>query len=361
VRPYLINYRINLEPWEANLKYLKNILLCGLGLLCVSSTTGSVAQTPTSLRSLADARGLNIGVAVGPTMFESLEPEYSEILAREFNMIVPENAMKWAAMNPQPGQYAWAFPDAIIKIAEKNKQKVRGHTLVWHEQLPRYVLEIERRDVMINRLKDHIQAEVSHFKGKIDTWDVINEAISDSGGLRSTPFLKVIGKEYFEYAFRWAHEADPNAKLFYNDYNTDGINRKSDDVYELVKGLLAKGVPINGVGFQSHVDVSFNAVQQHHFENLQRFRDLGLEVQITELDVQTNSSYPAAEQATRQASVYADLLRNCLAVQCSAFMMWGLDDSHSWRAGRSPLIFDGNYQPKPAYNALIEVLQTPVK
>jgi GH35 family endo-1,4-beta-xylanase len=310
-----------------------------------------------SLRALASAKGVNIGVAVGPTLFDEFEPEYFDTLAKEFNMVVPENAMKWGALHPAPDQYAWALPNAIVKVAQQNKQKIRGHTLVWHEQLPRWVLEITDRDTMLAALKDHIQTTVKHFKGQIDTWDVINEAISDSGGLRSTPFLKTIGKEYFELAFRWAHEADPNAKLFYNDYNTDGINRKSDDVYELVKDLKAKGVPIDGVGFQAHIDAGFNVVAQRVLENYQRFRDLGLEIQITELDVQSNSSYPASEHLTRQAKVYGDMLQTCLEVKCSAFMMWGLTDAHSWRAGRSPLIFDGNYAPKPAYDALIRVLE----
>jgi GH35 family endo-1,4-beta-xylanase len=314
-------------------------------------------QVVPSLRALATAKGVNIGVAVGPTLFDEFEPEYAETLAKEFNMVVPENAMKWSAVQPAPDQFVFALPDAIVKIAQKNKQKIRGHTLMWHEQLPTWVLQITDRDAMIAALKNHIQTEVKHFKGQIDTWDVVNEAISDSGGLRNTPFLKTIGKEYFELAFRWAHEADPDAKLFYNDYNTDGINRKSDDVYELVKELKAKGVPITGVGFQAHIDSGFNVVSQRVLENYKRFRDLGLEVQITELDVQTSSSYPASEHLTRQAGVYADLMRICLEVKCSAFMMWGLTDAHSWRAGRSPLIFDSSYQPKPAYDALIRVLQ----
>jgi GH35 family endo-1,4-beta-xylanase len=314
-------------------------------------------QVIPSLRSLASAKGVNIGIAVGPTLFDELEPEYAETLAREFNMIVPENAMKWGAVEPAPNQFVWSLPDAIVKIAQKNKQKVRGHTLVWHEQLPNWVHQITDRNAMLAALKNHIQTTVTHYKGQIDTWDVINEAISDSGGLRSTPFLNTIGKDYFELAFRWAHEADPDAKLFYNDYNTDGINQKSDEVYALVKDLLAKGVPINGVGFQAHIDAGFDVVSQRVLENYQRFRDLGLEVQITELDVQSNSSIPASEHLTRQAKVYGDLLEICLEVKCSAFMMWGLTDAHSWRAGRSPLIFDGNYQPKPAYDALKRVLE----
>ncbi len=314
-------------------------------------------QAIPSLRSLASAKGINIGVAVGPTLFEDLEPEYAETLAREFNMVVPENAMKWAAVQPAPNQFVWSLPDAIVKIAQQNKQKIRGHTLVWHEQLPSWVLQISDRETMMAALKDHIQTEVKHYKGQIDSWDVINEAISDSGGLRNTPFLKTIGQDYFELAFRWAHEADPAAKLFYNDYNTDGINQKSDEVYALVKDLKAKGVPITGVGFQAHIDAGFDVVHEHVLENYQRFRDLGLEVQITELDVQSNSSYPASEHPTRQAKVYGDMLETCLAVKCSAFMMWGLTDAHSWRAGRAPLIFDGNYAPKPAYDALKSVLQ----
>jgi endo-1,4-beta-xylanase len=175
--------------------------------------------------------------------------------------------------------------------------------------------------------------------------------------LRQTPFTKLLGREYIAQAFRWAHEADPNAKLFYNDYSAEGLNAKSDAILELVKSLLADGVPIHGVGFQTHVNSDFDVNAVRMRENLERFKALGLDVQLTEVDVQTRGAPP--EKWQRQAKVYEDLMRVCLSVKCSAFVTWGFTDAYSWRAGSAPLPFDINYQPKPAYFALLEALKRP--
>jgi endo-1,4-beta-xylanase len=296
-----------------------------------------------------------MGAAVTPLFYDSAEPEYGQILAREYDLLVAENVMKWGALHPEPDVYNWNAAEAILSFAQKNNQVVRGHTLVWHEQLPRWVYGIETAEAMTAALRDHVQTVARHFAGRIVGWDVVNEAINEDGSLRSTPFTKLLGREYIAQVFRWAHEADPNAKLYYNDFNTEGINAKSDAVYELVKSLLADGVPIDGVGFQTHVSADFDVNAVRMRENLERFRALGVDVQLTEVDVQTRGSAPEKWQS--QARVYGDLMRTCLAVKCSAFITWGFTDAYSWRAGSSPLPFDSNYRPKLAFQALLEALR----
>ncbi len=317
------------------------------------------AQTTPTLRNLADARGVYMGAAVAPIFYDSTEPDYGIVLAREYNMLVAENIMKWSSLSSGRGKFSFAAADAMVAFAEKHKQAVRGHVLVWHEQVPSWVLTIKDKDEMRAVLKEQVQTVAKHFKGKVFAWDVLNEAILEDGSFRKTPFYNLLGESFIADVFRWAREADPTAKLFYNDYNTDGINPKSIAVYEMVKKLKAQGVPIDGVGFQAHVDSNFNVVQQRSLENLQRFRNLGLEVQMTEVDVLLAGNAPKAERLVAQAKVYGDLLRTCLAVKCTAFITWGFTDAFSWRAANSPLPFDSDYQPKPAYFALLEVLKNP--
>lgn len=316
-------------------------------------------KTELSLRQLADARGFLIGGAISATVLDPDSPEYGETVAKEYNVVVTENAMKWSSLNNAPGQFNFTLADLMLKYANAHKQVLRGHTLVWHEQLPRYVGEITDKAALLAALKEHVQGVVTQYKGRIKIWDVVNETISDGPGnpLReNSPFVKIIGPEFIEMAFRWAHEADPDAKLYYNDYNTEGLNGKSDAVFELVKGLLAKGVPIHGVGFQTHVDMNFSVAASKMRENLERFRKLGLAVQLTEVDVQLKGDAPKAEKLKQQAKVYSDLLTTCLAVKCEAFLVWGVSDQFSWRSSFKPLLFDEDYLPKPAYFALRDVL-----
>lgn len=332
---------------------------CLLGMW--ASSAWAVPPKPPAkqtLRQLASARGLLLGGAVSAEVLDPEQVDLSQGVAREYNLIVTENAMKWAPLNNAPGQFNFTLADFLLGYAEKHKQVMRGHNLVWHEQLPRYIAGISGRAELLAEMKNHIQTVVRHFKGRIPMWDVVNEAVSDGEGhpLRQTPFLKIIGPEYIELAFRWAREADPTAKLYYNDYSTEGINGKSDRVYALVRGLLEKGVPIDGVGFQTHVDSTFSVSDSRMLENLQRFKKLGLDVQLTEVDVPLKGDAPLARKLEQQATVYADLLTTCLAVKCSAFVMWGYTDLYSWRSSGYPLLFDDDYKPKPAYYALQKVL-----
>jgi endo-1,4-beta-xylanase len=326
------------------------------------------AQTSPGLRALADARGILIGTAVDPgVLFDTLEPEYAKILFKEFSVITPENAMKFSSLSSARGQYSFSGSDALVAMAAKNNQRVRGHTLIWHEQLPIWLVkEISAkgpsREYMMNVMKQHISAVAGHFAGKLAYWDVVNEAVTEDGKLRATPWLKAIGPDYIAKAFVMARAADPKAKLCYNDYNTDGFNPKSDRVYALVKELKAQNAPIDCVGFQAHLDQNFNTENARVRENLERFAGLGVEVQLTEVDVQLKGSAPEADRLAAQARVYADLLNACLDVKgCTAFVMWGFTDAHSWRSGNEPLIYDSGYAAKPAYDALKRALENKPK
>jgi endo-1,4-beta-xylanase len=337
-------------------KTMKRTILTLVSAAVITAVYGT-AQTTETLRSLADARGMYMGTAVSPIFYDTSEPDYAKVLTREYNMIVAENIMKWSALSSGRGKFSFSAADGMIAFAQANKLAVRGHTLVWHESLPSWVLTIKDKDEMREVLKTHVQTVAAYFKGRVFAWDVLNEAILEDGSYRKTPFYNLLGPEYIADVFRWAREADPEAKLFYNDFNSDGINPKSTAIYELVKSLKASGVPIDGVGFQAHLDSTFDVVQQRTVENYQRFRDLGLEVQLTEVDVTLSGTAPREERLVAQAKVYKELLGACLRVKCSAFITWGFTDAFSWRAGGAPLPFDSDYQPKPAYFAMIEALK----
>jgi endo-1,4-beta-xylanase len=342
---------------RANLtRIISSAMTIALGLALASETT--------TLRSLAEARGLSIGAAVAAdALFGPDEPEYARTLAREFNMMTAENAMKWGALRPSRAQFIFNVPDLMIKFAADHGLKVRGHNLIWHQSNPAWLIRGNfKPDEMNTIMRDHIKTVVEHFKGQLAAWDVVNEAVSDEAvdpkaKMRDTIWSK-IGPDYIAQAFRWARDADPDVKLFYNDYNAEAMNPKSQTVYELVRDLKAKGVPIDGVGLQMHVGIKNPPDIAGITANIKRLNDLGLEVQVTEMDVKLDTNQPLAQQLQAQAKVYADVLRVCLtASRCTAFVLWGFTDAYSWLASSKPLPFDGVYQPKPAYDALRRVLE----
>jgi endo-1,4-beta-xylanase len=313
-----------------------------------------------ALRELAAERGLGIGAAVAANPI-LCEPAYAEVLKREFNMLATENALKFGPVHPAPDRYEWSGADAIVEYAEANDMLVRGHTLVWHHQLPAWVEKgTWTREELMAVLEDHIQTVVGRYRGRIAAWDVVNEALDDEGELRDTIWLRVIGPEYIEMAFRWAHEADPDALLFYNDYACEAMGCKSDAVYALVQELQEKGVPIDGVGLQMHVQLGQAPALPAVRRNLKRLGDLGLEVHITEMDVRLRDTEP--DTLARQAAIYGETLKVCLeAESCTAFVLWGFTDRHSWIPGAfkgwdDALIFDDGYAPKPAYEEICGVL-----
>ncbi|GIH58440.1 beta-xylanase [Microbispora rosea subsp. aerata] len=319
-----------------------------------------------SLRALGDRIGLRIGTAVNMDELGS-NAEYTRITAEQFSSVTAENVMKWEAVEPTRGQYDWAAADRLIDFAKKNKQLVRGHTLVWHSQLPQWLSSDGYNTTLSNSelkalLKKHVQDQVRHFKGKIWQWDVVNEAFDDNGKPRETIWYKAWGGlGYIADAFRWAREADPKALLFYNDYNLEFTGPKSNAVYDFVKTLKAQRVPIDGVGFQGHLATQYGFPDLEN--NLRRFADLGLKVAETEVDVRTFTETENVNTPTNPLAPYAQesywsrALKACLAVrECISFTPWGFGDTYSWIPGwfKDPqegaaLLYDGDLKPKSQY------------
>lgn len=325
------------------------------------SACSALRKPPTTLRGWADQRKLAVGAAVAIPALDTDE-DYREVLAREFNAVVAENAMKWDATEPQQGSFTFADGDKLVDFAAQNKMRVRGHTLVWHQQLPDWVSKGDwTKETLSEVLRQHVTNVVSHYKGKVYAWDVVNEAIGDNGDIRGSVWSNVIGPEYIEIAFRAAREADPDALLFYNDYGAEMISPKADAVYNLVKDLKERGVPIDGVGMQMHTTLEDYVDPLSLQMNIKRLAELGLVVHITEMDVRIPEKF-TPEEAEAQAKIYGDVLRGCLAEEaCQAILVWGVDDNHSWIPQQYPgmgagLIFDTAYQPKAPYQEWIKVL-----
>lgn len=327
------------------------------------------AEASPSLRALADARGAVIGAtARADRLGEQL---YTDTLRREFNSMTPENELKMAPIHPEENRYEFRPADAIINFAEANNMKVRGHTLVWDIETPLWVVDPPWTfDEMMDIFKDHIRTVVGRYQGRISSWDVVNEALENTGSLRQSFVQKLGSEENFKIlmasAFIWAKEADPSATLLISDSDVES-GTKADAFFALVQDLQARGAPIDAVGFHAHLRLDdMMALGANQWKPLlaaavQRFNNIGLEVQITELDV--SIVLPATEtELENQASVFSDVLDVCLTTQgCTAFNMWGFTDKYSWiptiRPGEgAALIFDTSYNPKPSYHALLQRL-----
>ncbi|MGW2565409.1 non-reducing end alpha-L-arabinofuranosidase family hydrolase [Streptomyces sp. NPDC001537] len=301
--------------------------------------------TPTTAAAAAAGSGRYFGTAVSSGRLG--DSTYSTLLDREFNMITPENEMKWDTIEPSRGNFDFRPADSIVAHASAHGQRMRGHTLVWHSQLPAWVKSITDANTLRSVMDHHITTEMSHYKGKIYAWDVVNEAFADggSGRHRSSVFQDVLGDGFIEQAFRTARNADPAAKLCYNDYNIENwTDAKTQGVYAMVKDFKSRGVPIDCVGFQSHFGpggppASFRTT-------LSKFAALGVDVQITELDI-----------AQASATAYTDAVQACTNVaRCTGITLWGIRDSDSWRTGENPLLFDAGGNKKPAYDAVLTAL-----
>ena len=314
-----------------------------------------------TLRAYAAQQGKLIGVAVNNGLVR--EAEYAEVLAREFNLLTTENAMKWSLIQPERYRYDWAGADELVNFAIANGMKVRGHTLIWQQQMPNWLKYQDwSREELLTIMKEHITNVVGRYRGRVDIWDVVNEAIIQKGVIITPFWSKQLGTDYIDLAFQMAHEADPDALLFYNDYNADDMGAKSNGVYALVKGMKERGIPIDGVGMQFHIELNYLPKLDEVSQNMKRLGELGLQVHITELDIRIKGS-PTPELLEQQAQNYRDILNVCLnEPNCTAFIMWGMTDKYSWipqtRQGYgSALIFDENYLPKPAYQALLDAIK----
>jgi len=298
-----------------------------------------------------------VGTAIDPAVLSS-DAAYRAIAAGEFNCAVAEYGMKWDLMEPQPGTFDFSFGDRIVDFAKKHGMRVKGHALVWHGATPDWVLGVNSPDALRTAIVDFVTAAVTHFKGKVQAWDVVNEGIADSGGgFRNNHFYKVLGKEYFKIAFEAARAADPDVELLYNDYGGEGMNVKSDAIYALVKTLKQSGIPIDGVGLQSHL--THTGVPPEQLDaNMQRLADLGLSINLSEIDVRMGMANGTLEEKlARQAEIYQSLSSACAKQSaCTGLFVWGFTDAHSWVDGtfggvNMPCLLDENLLRKPAYVA----------
>ncbi|NUP44787.1 MAG: endo-1,4-beta-xylanase [Streptomyces sp.] len=319
------------------------------------------APTGTPLRDLAQKAGIRVGTAVNTDALAHDEAYAAEV-GRDFSSVTPENVMKWEVVEPSRGTYDYTQADRLVAYAAAHGQLVRGHTLVWHNQLPSWLTSGdfgagELREI----LHRHVTSEVEHFKGRIWQWDVVNEAFEEDGSYRDDIWLQKLGPGYVEDAFRWAHEADPKAVLFINDYGIEGVNAKSTALYGLVERLRKEGVPVQGVGFQGHL-YTRNPAPHDIAANMARFDRLGVQTAVTEADVRI--MLPAGSTDTEaQDEAYRTLLDGCLRTRnCTDFTVWGFTDKYSWvpdayRGQGQADILDEHYRPKSAYTALARRLR----
>ena len=359
------------------------------GLLAVSAAFAAhPAAAQTSLKEAYEDDFL-VGVALNDSHFAATNPGDEALIAAQFNSITPENALKWDAIHPDPDRYNFEAADRYVAFGEKHRMFVIGHTLVWHQQLPAWVLEENgrpvTREVALQRMRDHIQTVVGRYKGRIQGWDVVNEALEDDGSLRPSPWRQIIGDDYIEKAFQFAHEADPEAELYYNDYSLENAPKRKGAI-DLVKKLQAAGVKIDGVGTQGHCKMNWPSTRLLD-ETLTELGQLGIKTMITELDVDVlpgrnnngSAEITLREEADPALDPYTaglpDEMQEKLARRYAEFFavyrkhrgslnrvtFWGVTDKGSWLNGwpirgrtNYPLLFDRQSKPKPAFQAVVD-------
>ncbi len=295
------------------------------------------------------------------------EPLYADTLDREFNYVTPAEVMKWAPIQPRPETWNFAPADQLVDFAVAHGMKVKGHNLVWNQDLPKWIESMTDPDELRAALIDHVRTEVGHFRGRVVAWDVVNEAVGlDGTGLIPSVFARELGPDFIPLAFQTAHEADPDALLYYNDYQDEGLYKRADGVYALVASLVAQGIPIAGVGLQGHVVIPKFPVPADVAANMRRLAALGLTVNFSELDVPI-TYLPGAtesEKLASQLSFYHDLVATCVAEPaCDAITFWGFTDKYTYENSISllgptsvPLLFDEQYRRKPTYYAVRDAL-----
>jgi endo-1,4-beta-xylanase len=336
---------------------------CGGMLLpaCKDSAGPTAAATP--LRTLAALRDIRIGAATGSSFqrTDGVGTSLRTILAREFDMVWSGNFLKFSVLRPGPGIYDFTWADSMVAFAQAHGMAVRGHTFVWHNQLPGWLTGGAWSPTQVDSiLADHITTVMLRYKGRIGIWDVVNEAVDDNALPRVTYWSTHLGAGYIERAFRLARAADSTALLFYNDYNIEGTNAKADSVYAMLADLKGRGVPIDGIGMQAHFQVGRLPAVADLVSNFTRFAQLGLKVEITELDIRM--TLPATSQIlAQQAFDYATIFNACLLTPgCDAVELGGVYDGN-WSSPNgssegAALLFDESFNPKPAYTAVNTLL-----
>jgi endo-1,4-beta-xylanase len=364
------------------------ILASGLVVLAGDSALAQSSATPT----LKDAyRGLfRIGAALNVAEFEGRDPIADPIIAAQFNSISPENALKWQSIHPAPDKYNFDDADRYVAFGEKHKMFILGHCLVWHSQVPRWVFQDAEgkpltRDALLERMHDHIRTVVGRYKGRIGGWDVVNEALNDDGTMRQSQWYKIIGPDFIAKAFEYAHEADPKAELYYNDYSLENEAKRKGAV-KLIRELKAAGVPITGIGLQGHLHLDTPSAKTEA-ETVEAFAALGLQVNVSELDVDVlprttksdSADVSTVAEGTAAANPYTsglpEEMQQALAKRYAELFqvyidhhasmgrvtLWGVTDAQTWlnnfpTRGRTnyPLLFDREGKPKPAFFAVIK-------
>jgi endo-1,4-beta-xylanase len=345
-----------------------NICCVAMFLLLMSFAPPAQGQT---LRQAADQSGLLIGTAVRAEHLA--EPAYASALAKQFNMLEAEDAMKWWVLRPAQNRYDFRQADELVRFAHAHQMKVRGHCLVWGRNNPDWLAQGHFTEQQLSSLlHEHITRVMKHYAGRVFAWDVVNEALDENGNLRDSVWYNQPGvgfsqqaTRFIEQSFRWAHKADPKALLFYNDAEGEGMNRKSDAIYAMAQEFKRRGVPIDGIGLQMHIP-NLEVDPASLTANIERLGSLGLQVHITELDVSLpidSNGQVRAEDLSRQAEIYRTILRACLnSKRCTAVQTWGFTDKYSWIGSHSrgargqALLFDRVYEPKPAFHTLLEEL-----
>ena len=335
--------------------------------------TGFVAAHPELINYSVRRSNREIAAAIGAALAANhlSEPDYAAA-AREHSYVTCENEMKWDTLQPSRDQFNFGPADQVVSFASDNGMLVKGHALVWHNQLPQWVQSLSSADDARAVMLDHIETVVSHYQGQVVAWDVVNEVWENEenwvGGqptLRDYVFTQLLDDSFIDDAFIAAHAADPNAKLYYNDYRADGLNAKSDAIYEMVSGMVERGIPIHGVGLQTHLGARNGIVPVSEIAaNMQRVADLGLEVLISEMDIDRCAGQTPEEQRQQ----YHDIVSVCVAQPaCPAITFWGITDRYSWLVDKenngctseqdpAGLLWDNDYNKKPAYSGVMDAL-----
>ena len=361
---------------------------------CMLTVLVTYAETPSTLKDAYQGAFL-VGAAVNAAQFTEQDFRGATLVKTQFNSITPENVLKWENIHPRADSYAFDLPDQYVAFGERNHMYVVGHCLVWHNQVPGWVFHDERgnlvgRDVMLKRMRDHIQTVVGRYKGRIKSWDVVNEALNEDGTLRQSLWLKIIGDDYVARAFEYAHKADPSAELTYNDYSLENEAKRNGAV-ALIAKLRAQGVPITSVGLQGHDSLTWPTIEQQD-ATISAFAKLGIKVVISELDIDVLPRVTSQESAEISMNIkqdpklnpyvsglpdsvqkalaerYAELFRAFLRHRgvVTRVTFWGVTDGDSWRndwpvKGRTsyPLLFDRSGRPKPAFDAVMRTAAEP--
>jgi endo-1,4-beta-xylanase len=377
--------------------------LLAVSLSAVCANENLSAQTKIIKASIPDDVTLKesfkgkflVGAALNQAQFSGQDERGAALVRIQFNSITPENILKWESVHPEPDKYIFGGPDQFVEFGEKNNMVVIGHVLIWHNQTPKWVFANDQlsdgskpsdssvdRETLLKRMHDHIQSVVGRYKGRIKGWDVVNEALEEDGSLRQTPWLKIIGEEYMAKAFQFAHEADPDAELYYNDFSLENAPKREGAI-RLIKKLQSSGVRIAAVGLQGHYKMDWPRMGQVD-STIEAFGKLGVKVDITELDIdvvpatQGNRGadlsvnklhelrediyanglpdFVQMELAKRYADLFTVFVRHANVIDRVTF--WGVTDGDSWLNSQGrvnyPLLFDRKWQPKPAFDAVIK-------